>query len=88
MCIRCLTKSTAARLLAGAAPCALARAGWAAEAQGTRAKGARLFSSWPQPSEQPGNVNELEGKVAHPSLLNADLLKAQYAVRQGAGIAG
>lgn len=87
MCIRCVSKSKAVRLLsswgAGSAPCALARALGGAEAQAPRAAGVRLYSSMPQPAEQHGgNVNELEGKVAHPTLLNADLLKAQYAVRQ------
>lgn len=91
MCIRCVSKSTAVRLLsswgAGSAPCALARAIGGAEAVAPRAAGARLFSSMPQPADQPGaNVNELEGKVAHPTLLNADLLKAQYAVRQATGL--
>ncbi|KAI7845708.1 hypothetical protein COHA_000822 [Chlorella ohadii] len=86
MCIRCVSKSKAVRLLsswgAGSAPCALARALGGAEAQAPRAAGVRLYSSMPQPAEQHGgNVNELEGKVAHPTLLNADLLKAQYAVR-------
>ena len=84
MCIRCVSKSTAGRLLSSWAsgPCALARAGWAAEAQAPKAAGARLYSSLPQPAEAPAHLNELEGKVAHPKLLNADLLKAQYAVRR------
>ncbi len=91
MCIRCVSKSKAVRLLsswgAGSAPCALARALGGAEAQAPRAAGVRLYSSMPQPAEQHGgNVNELEGKVAHPTLLNADLLKAQYAVRQATGL--
>ncbi len=42
----------------------------------------RQFSSLPEPvAEAPAKPNSQDGYVAHPSLLNSDLLKAQYAVR-------
>lgn len=89
MCILCLGKSSALRagarqLLGTGGPCALSKAsgGAATLEQATKAVGTRFFSSaMPEPAHDAPAPNELEGKVAHPSLLNPDLLKAQYAVR-------
>jgi glutamate--glyoxylate aminotransferase len=81
MCIRCLAKSSAvsggARQLLNSWQCSLG----AAEAA-PKVAGARLFSSaMPEPVVDAPAPNSIDGKVAHPSLLNQDLLKAQYAVR-------
>ena len=45
-----------------------------------KAAGQRLFSSLPE-EVGPALPNVKDGKVAHPDLLNSNLLKAQYAVR-------
>ncbi|KAL4420157.1 hypothetical protein ABPG77_008293 [Micractinium sp. CCAP 211/92] len=75
MCVRCIAKARNA----GRAVQALFQS-WQAPAGACRS--ARCFSSLPEPAvDAPTRPNELEGKVAHPSLLNEDLLKAQYAVR-------
>jgi hypothetical protein len=77
MCIRCLAKSSAvsggARQLLNSWQCSLG----AAEAA-PKVAGARLFSSaMPEPVVDAPAPNSIDGKVAHPSLLNQDLLKAQ-----------
>ena len=74
MCILCVSRSSAGRGVRQvlstwqASPCSLS--------------GVRAFSSLPEPvHEAVGHANAKDGKVAHPSLLNENLLKAQYAVR-------
>ena len=73
MCILCPLRTVAARgarqLLSNwaGAPCALQQ---------------RAYSSLPEPAVAGGShANAKDGFVAHPDLLNDNLLKAQYAVR-------
>jgi len=40
----------------------------------------RVYSAVPQPAEAP-STNRIDGYSLHPSTLNGNLLKAQYAVR-------
>ncbi len=64
MCVRCIAKARNA----GRAVQALFQS-WQAPAGACRS--ARCFSSLPEPAvDAPTRPNELEGKVAHPSLLN------------------
>lgn len=84
MCILCVSRSSAGRaarsvLSNWGSACSLARSEQQAAAR--TVGGVRLFSSLPDPVQEGGNPNEKDGFVAHPSLLNADLLKAQ--VRRG-----
>ena len=51
--------------------------------EGLKGGQARVFSSLPEPVDAPagGSPNAVEGYVAHPSALNPNVLKAEYAVR-------
>ena len=79
MCLLCVSKSGGARgvrqLLSSWQGSAVSQAAQACE-HAPKAAGQRLFSSG-----QPALPNVKDGKVAHPDLLNENLLKAQYAVR-------
>lgn len=55
-----------------------------AQLQQSAPTSARSFSALPaaaEPSSAEAPKNSVDGKVMHPSLLNANLLKTQYAVR-------
>jgi hypothetical protein len=79
MCLLCVSKSGGARgvrqLVNSWQGPAVSQAAQACE-HAPKAAGQRLFSSG-----QPALPNVKDGKVAHPDLLNENLLKAQYAVR-------
>ena len=48
---------------------------------GLKAGQMRFFSSLPAPDESGQAPTSLDGYVAHPKLLNENVLKAEYAVR-------
>lgn len=50
------------------------------EGHGSNFVASRLFSAVPQPADPP-STGRVDGYVLHPTTLNQNILKAQYAVR-------
>jgi glutamate--glyoxylate aminotransferase len=50
------------------------------EGRGSNFVATRVFSAVPQPADSP-TAGRVDGYVLHPTTLNPDILKAQYAVR-------
>ncbi len=51
-----------------------------AEGRGSNLNVTRMFSAVPQPADAP-STGRVDGYVLHPSTMNHNVLKAQYAVR-------
>jgi hypothetical protein len=54
---------------------------FAVEAKGARYTATRSYAAVPQPVDRSERSNTIDGYALHPSTINPNILKAQYAVR-------